>query len=289
MPDDLPDDMPDAAPAPMRIDAHQHFWLLANRTGQWPPPELAAIHRDFLPDQLEPLLQQYGISGSVLVQSLPSMSDTLFMLGLAERSAFIRAVVGWADLKAANAEPQIQLLASHPKMRGLRPMLQGLADDWICDPQLAPAIAAMQRHRLSLDALVVPRQLPFLLQFAERYPDLPIVIDHAAKPLIASAAMEPWRTSMSRLAALPQVYCKLSGLVTEAAAGWQAAQLQPYASHVLEVFGAGRVLWGSDWPVVDLAADYGRWLAATDVLLAGLDPLQRQQVMGLNAQRFYRL
>ncbi|AMO94202.1 amidohydrolase family protein [Collimonas fungivorans] len=273
----------------MRIDAHQHFWLLANRTGQWPPSELAAIHRDFLPDQLEPLLQQHGISGSVLVQSLPSMSDTLFMLGLAERSAFIRAVVGWADLKAANAEQQIQLLASHPKMRGLRPMLQGLADDWICDPLLAPAIDAMQRHRLSLDALVVPRQLPSLLEFAERYPDLPIVIDHAAKPLIASTAMEPWRASMSRLATLPQVYCKLSGLVTEAAAGWQVAQLQPYASHVLDVFGAERVIWGSDWPVVNLAADYGRWLAATDDLLAGLDVSQRQQVMGLNAQRFYRL
>lgn len=281
--------MPDTPPALIRIDAHQHFWLLANRAGQWPPPELAAIHRDFLPDQLQPLLQQHGISGSVLVQSLPCMSDTLFMLGLAERSAFIRAVVGWVDLKAPNAEPQIQLLASHSKMRGLRPMLQGLADDWICDPQLAPAIAAMQHHQLSLDALVVPRQLPFLLKFAERYPDLPIVIDHAAKPLIASAAMEPWRTSMSRLAALPQVHCKLSGLVTEAAAGWQTAQLQPYASHVLEVFGAERVVWGSDWPVVNLAADYGRWLAATDDLLAGLDAFQRQQVMGLNAQRFYRL
>lgn len=279
----------DTALPPLRIDAHQHFWLLANRAGQWPQPELAEIHRDFLPDQLEPLLRQHGISGSVLVQSLPSMSDTLFLLGLADRHAFVRAVVGWADLKAANAEQQIQLLASHPKMRGLRPMLQDLADDWIDDPLLAPAVAAMQRHRLSMDALVLPRHLPALLRFAERYPDLPIVIDHAAKPQIASAALEPWRASITRLAALPQVYCKLSGLVTEAVADWQVAQLQPYASHVLEVFGAQRVIWGSDWPVVRLAGDYGRWLEATDVLLGDLDPLQRQQVMGLNAQRFYRL
>jgi L-fuconolactonase len=279
----------DTAPSPLRIDAHQHFWLLANRAGQWPPPELAEIYRDFLPEQLAPLLQQYGISGSVLVQSLPCMSDTLFLLGLAERNAFVRAVVGWADLKAAYAEQQIQLLASHPKMRGLRPMLQDLADDWIDDPLLAPAIAAMQRHRLSMDALVLPRQLPALLKFAERYPELPIVIDHAAKPQIASAALEPWRASITRLAALPQVYCKLSGLVTEAAADWQLAQLQPYVAHVLEVFGAQRVIWGSDWPVVRLAGDYGRWLAATDTLLSDLEPLQRQQVMGLNAQRFYRL
>ncbi|GAC1327289.1 MAG: amidohydrolase [Collimonas sp.] len=279
----------DTALSPLRIDAHQHFWLLANRAGQWPPPELAEIHRDFLPEQFTPLLQQYGISGSVLVQSLPSMSDTVFLLSLAERNAFVRAVVGWADLKSVNAEQQIQLLASHPKMRGLRPMLQDLADDWIDDPRLAPAIAAMQRHRLSMDALVLPRHLPALLRFAERYPDLPIVIDHAAKPQIASAILEPWRASMSRLAALPQVYCKLSGLVTEAAADWQVAQLQPYVAHVLAVFGAQRVIWGSDWPVVRLAGDYGRWLAATDTLLGDLDPLRRQQVMGLNAQHFYRL
>ncbi|NKI70470.1 amidohydrolase family protein [Collimonas pratensis] len=273
----------------MRIDAHQHFWLLSNRAGQWPPAELAAIHRDFLPPDLAPLLQQYGIGGSVLVQSLPSMSDTLFMLGLAEQNPFIRAVVGWTDLKSAHAAQQIAVLASHSKMRGLRPMLPDLADDWIADPLLAPAVAAMQRHRLSLDALVLPRHLPALLAFAKRYPELPLVIDHAAKPHIAAAQIEPWRTLISQLAALPQVYCKLSGLVTEAAADWQIAQLQPYAAHVLEAFGAERVIWGSDWPVLNLAADYGRWLDASEALLAKLDPGQKQQVMGANAQRFYRL
>ena len=273
----------------VRIDAHQHFWLLANRTGQWPPAELAAIHRDFLPPDLAPLLQQHGIGGSVLVQSLPSMSDTLFMLGLAEQNPFIRAVVGWTDLKSAHAAQQIAVLASHSKMRGLRPMLQDLADDWIADPLLAPAVAAMQRHRLSLDALVLPRHLPALLAFAKRYPELPLVIDHAAKPHIAAAQMEPWRALISQLAALPQVYCKLSGLVTEAAADWQIAQLQPYATHVLEAFGAERVIWGSDWPVLNLAADYGRWLDASEALLAKLDLRQKQQVMGANAQRFYRL
>ncbi|WP_211445034.1 amidohydrolase family protein [Collimonas humicola] len=273
----------------MRIDAHQHFWLLANRAGQWPPPELAAIHRDFLPSDLAPLLQQHGIGGSVLVQSLPSMSDTLFMIGLAEQNPFIRAVVGWTDLKSTHAEQQIAVLASHPKMRGLRPMLQDLADDWIDDPLLAPAIAAMHRHRLSLDALVLPRHLPSLLAFAKRYPELPLVIDHAAKPHIADGRMEPWRSLISQLAAMPQVYCKLSGLVTEAAAGWQISQLQPYAAHVLAAFGAERVIWGSDWPVLNLAADYGRWLEVAEALLAGLEPWQKQQVMGGNAQRFYRL
>jgi len=273
----------------MRIDAHQHFWLLADRSGQWPPAELAAIHRDFLPSDLAPLLQQHGIDGSVLVQSLPHMSDTWFMLGLAEQNPFIRAVVGWSDLKAAQAEQHIARLASHPKLRGLRPMLQDLADDWIDDPLLAPAVAAMQHHQLSLDALVLPRHLPALLRFAKRYPQLPLVIDHAAKPQIADARMEPWRSLISQLAALPQVYCKLSGLVTESSADWEVAQLQPYASHVLAAFGAERVIWGSDWPVLNLAADYGHWLSATEALLAGLEPWQKQQVMGANAQRFYRL
>lgn len=274
---------------PPRIDAHQHFWLLANRSGQWPPAELAAIHRDFLPQQLAPLLAQHGIDGTVLVQSLPSLTDTLFLLTLTEHTPFIRAVVGWADLKSANAGEQIALLATHQKLRGLRPMLQDLGDDWIADPLLAPAIAAMQRHHLSLDALVLPRHLPALLRFAQSYPDLPIVIDHAAKPLIASAEMTPWRAYMAEFAALPQVYCKLSGLVTEASADWQDNDLQPYVDHVLDVFGASRVIWGSDWPVVNLAADYGRWLATTNHLLASLDALEQQQIMGLNAQRFYRL
>ncbi|MFJ2988528.1 amidohydrolase family protein [Collimonas sp. NPDC087041] len=275
--------------AALRIDAHQHFWLLANRSGQWPPADLAAIHRDFLPQQLAPLLKQHGIDGTVLVQSLPSVTDTLFLLTLAEQTPFIQAVVGWADLKSMNAVEQIALLASHRKLRGLRPMLQGLADDWIADPLLAPAIAAMQRHRLSLDALVLPRHLPALLAFAQSHPDLSIVIDHAAKPPIASAEMTPWREHIARFAALPQVYCKLSGLVTEASADWQDGDLRPYADHVLDVFGASRVIWGSDWPVVNLAADYGRWLTTTDNLLSKLDQQQRQQVMGLNAQRFYRL
>lgn len=274
----------------MRIDAHQHFWLLANRSGAWPPPDLAEIHRDFLPTQLMPLLKQHGIDATVLVQSLPNHDDTSFMLDLAARHAYIQAVVGWVDLKAADAAERIGTLAAHPKLKGLRPMLQDIADDdWIADPALAPAIDAMRLHRLSLDALVLPRHLPSLLIFANRFPQVPIVIDHAAKPPIANGALQPWKDNIASLAALPQVHCKLSGLVTEAAAQWQAADLQPYVDHVLDRFGAHRVMWGSDWPVLNLAADYGRWIETTDLLLRGLDELARKQVLGLNAQRFYRI
>lgn len=274
----------------MRIDAHQHFWQLARRNGAWPPPELTAIHRDFMPSHLIPLLKQHRIDATVLVQSLPSTEDTIFMLDLAACHPFIKAAVGWADLKAGDVRETISRLASNPTLKGLRPMLQDIPeDDWIADPALAPAIEVMREYRLSLDALVLPRHLPSLLVFAQRFPDIPVVIDHAAKPFIARGELQPWKDDIARLAALPQVHCKLSGIVTEAAPQWQVGDLQPYVDHVLAVFGAQRVMWGSDWPVLDLAADYGRWIDATDLLLAGLGRRERQQILGLNAQRFYRI
>lgn len=280
----------DGAKIIMRIDAHQHFWSLADRAGAWPPPELAAIYHDFLPKDLLPHLSRHGIAATVLVQSLPNQDDTQFLLNLSTRYAVIQAVVGWIDLKAADAPEQIRALATHSKLKGLRPMLQDISDvDWIADPALAPAIDAMQRHNLSLDALVTPRHLPSLITFADRYPALPLVIDHAAKPPIASGEIAAWKDMMTRLASFPQIHCKLSGLVTEAAPHWQVDDLQPYVDHVIAAFGASRVMWGSDWPVVDLAADYGCWIAATDALLTGLEDADRRQVLGLTAQRFYRI
>ncbi len=274
----------------MRIDAHQHFWLLEKRAGAWPPPELAAIYRDHLPPQLQPLLVQHHIDATVLVQSMPNEDDTHFLLNLAAHHSFIQAVVGWVDLKTADAAQRIDVLAQNPKLKGLRPMLQDLPEDnWIADPALAPAIEAMQRHRLSLDALVLPHHLPALLVFANRFPSMPIVIDHAAKPPIAARELQPWKDDIARLAALPQVYCKLSGMVNEAEPQWKTVDLQPYVDHLLNSFGPQRVLWGSDWPVLNLVADYGRWIDATELLLANLTPQEKQKVLGLNAQHFYRI
>jgi L-fuconolactonase len=272
----------------MRIDAHQHFWKLAARNGGWPPPELAAIHRDFEPHDLEPLLRGHGIDATVLVQSLPGEADTRYMLGLADRFPFIAAVVGWTDLKAPDAPRRIAALAGHERLRGLRPMLQDLDDErWIDDAALGPAVDAMLRHGLAFDALVLPRHLAPLLAFARRYPELPVVIDHIAKPAIAAGDAGRWRDGIAALAALPQVHCKLSGIVTEAGRDWTVERLRPFVAHVLEAFGPGRVLWGSDWPVLDLAADYGRWIAASEALLVHLDGPARQAVFGGNARRFY--
>ena len=273
-----------------RIDAHQHFWRLADRASSWPPAELEAIHRDFLPQDLAPQLAAHGMAGTVLVQSLPSVADTRFLLQLAKASPFVLGVVGWVDLKATDAASQIVALANDATLKGLRPMLQDLADErWIDDPALQPAIAAMLRCDLAFDALVLPRHLPALLAFAQRYPALRIVIDHAAKPPIASGEHAAWAADLRCLAALPQVHCKLSGMLTEAGPGWTLADLQPYASIVLEAFGAQRVIWGSDWPVVNLVSDYAGWIAASAYFLDGLSEQEMAQVLGLNAIRFYRL
>lgn len=276
----------------MRIDAHQHFWRLADREGQWPPAALAAIHRDFMPHDLLPQLQRTGVEGTVLVQSLPSVADTRFLLQLADQHAFVRGVVGWVDLKAGDAISQIDELARHPRLKGLRPMLQDMADDaWIADPVLDAPVAAMQGHRLCFDALVVPRQLGALTWFARRHPGLPVVIDHAAKPHIASGELQPWLADMSALASLPHVHCKLSGLLTEAGAAPDAGQLQPYVQAIYRLFGPERLLWGSDWPVLQLAGRYESWLSMSHHLCRaqGADDAAMDAIFGGNAQRFYQL
>ncbi len=268
------------------IDAHQHFWRIADRQGQWPPAALHEIHRDFLPADLAPLRVQAGIHGTVLVQSLPSEDDTRWMLSLADEHPFIWGVVGWVDMKAPDAPARIAALAAHRKLKGLRPMLQDLADDhWIADPAVDPAARAMAQHGLVFDALVLTRHLEALHAFAARHPGLKIVIDHGAKPPIASGELEPWRRRIAALAALPNVACKVSGLLTEAGPRRSADALRPYVQALWELFGPTRLLWGSDWPVLRLAGDYQAWLEMSQALLGS----HQAEVFGGNAMRLYGL
>jgi L-fuconolactonase len=209
---------------------------------------------------------------------------------LAQTDPFILGVVGWADLKAPGAPARIAALAARPKLKGLRPMLQALEDDaWIDDVALDPAIDAMVTAGLSLDALVFTRHLPHLEAMARRHPDLTVIIDHAAKPPIAGGGLEPWRAQMRRLADLPQVWCKLSGLLTEAAPGAGPEALSPYVEHLVQVFGPERMIWGSDWPVLLLAGDYAGWLDMAQQLTAPLGDEARLAIFEDNARRAYCL
>lgn len=271
------------------IDAHQHFWQIGRNGCAWPTPDLARIHRDYLPPDLEPVASAGRITGTVLVQSQPSDLDTDFLCELANRTALIKAVVGWADLASAAAPERIATLAGRPKLRGIRPMLQDLPPDAVTDPALEPGLAAMVRHDLSFDALVRPRQLQHLYRFARGHGALRIVIDHAAKPAIARGALDPWRADMQALASLPNVFCKLSGLVTEAKPGWAPRDLEPYVAHVLECFGPRRLMWGSDWPVVELAADYESWLRTAQSLTQDSSAADKEALFRDTAHRFYRL
>lgn len=255
------------------IDAHQHFWSLATPGHQWPNAAEPSIHRDFGPNDLMSAAEGITLDGTVLVQSQPTEADTDWMLDLADRAPLVRAVVGWVDLLDPGAAARIHSLAARQKLRGLRPMLQSIAEtEWLLQGALSPAIEAMQATGLRLDALVQPRHLPMLARFARRWPDLPIVIDHAAKPDAAHGTLDPWRDEIAALADLG-VYCKFSGLRTEQAPGRSAAELAPYAEHLMRAFGP-KLMWGSDWPVLLLSGDgWRRWHddAKTFATVAGAD------------------
>ena len=271
-----------------RVDAHQHVWRVARGDYHWLTPDLP-IHRDYTLDDLRPLLDD--ITATVLVQAAPTEAETEFMLTVARDSrALVRGVVGWADLAAPNAAARVATLCETPGLKGLRPMLQDIADtDWILRPVVQPALAAMTQCGLRFDALIEPRHLPTLLSLAERHPRLPIVIDHAAKPAIAQGNFEPWASDIARVARATDAFCKLSGLATEAAPDWQDDDLRRYVDHLIGSFGPARLMWGSDWPVVELAGGYRRWRAASMYLLADLDAAARDAILGGTACMFYDL
>jgi len=273
------------------VDAHHHVWSLARGDYGWLTPDLAPIYRDYTLADLAPLAAQAGIGTSVLVQAAPTVAETRFLLDTAGRSnGSVQGVVGWVDLAARNAIDTLRELAADPLLKSVRPMLQDMADpQWILRPEVAPALAALPSLGLRFDALVKPPQLPALLDLLGREPALDVVIDHGAKPEIAAARFEPWKSLLREAARHPRVHCKLSGLVTEAAPGASVDALRPYVDHLLDCFGVERLMWGSDWPVVELGGGYARWRAATLDLIAHVDAKGRDEILGGAARRFYAL
>jgi len=272
----------------MRVDAHHHVWRVDRGDYGWLTPNLP-IHRDYGLDDLRPLLGD--ISTTVLVQAAPTESETQFLLDTARSSGgLVRGVVGWTDLAAPDASLRVARLARVPLLKGLRPMLQDIAEtDWILRPEVQPGLIEMAARGLVFDALIQPRHLPVMLELARWHPGLRIVIDHAAKPDIARGSFQPWADDIARVAGETAAVCKLSGLVTEAAADWTVAALKPYVTHLLVVFGPQRLLWGSDWPVVNLAGGYARWREATMELLREQPDADRDAVLGGIAAAVYGL
>ena len=275
----------------MIVDAHHHLWQIGRNGHEWPASDLAAIYRDFEPADLERTLDGTGVTSTVLVQSQPSDRETDWMLDLASGSDRIAGVVGWTDLAAPNAPARIRALSRNPKLKGLRPMLQGLPeDDWILSREVLPALMAMVEYGLSLDALVFTRHLPPIMAIASAFPDLDIVIDHGAKPPFAAPADMPlWRERMRQAGQFANIACKLSGLFTELKPDQNTDEAVPVADELVSAFGLDRLMWGSDWPVVDLAGNYRAWLDWTRQWLENKSSQAQEAILSRTARTFYRL
>ncbi|GGJ11249.1 hydrolase [Alicyclobacillus cellulosilyticus] len=275
----------------MIIDAHQHFWRIDRGDYGWLTPA-SPLYRDFLPPDLAPWLAQTGVDRTVVVQAAPTVAETEYLLALAEETPFVAGVVGWLDLEDSAMPKTYERLRRHPKFVGVRPMLQDLPDPaWVLRPKVLDHLRLLARDDFPVDLLIYPLHLPYILRLLDAVPDLRAVIDHLAKPPIRTGELDPWREQMTQVAACPNVWCKLSGMVTEADhRSWQPADIEPYAAHVLSVFGPLRVMFGSDWPVCTLAADYMQvYHLAVGLLPAAWGAAERAAVMGGNAATFYRL
>ena len=275
----------------MIIDAHHHFWAIGNPWCNWPTPDLEAIHRDFGADELRPLLKENCVTHTVLVQAAPDADETRQLLRIADSVRYIAGVIGWVDLEHPNeAKRQIIEFCANPCFKGVRPMLQDLGDrNWILRSEYRPILDHISRRNLTFDALIRADQLAAINQLAGEHPNLSIVIDHAAKPSIAENAFRSWADDLAKCGQRANVFCKLSGLVTEARGTDNTSDFLPYINHILDCFGPGRVMWGSDWPVLNLASTYEDWLAICQRSLSYLGADDQAAVFGATAAQFYLL
>jgi L-fuconolactonase len=272
------------------IDAHVHLWDPERGDYGWLTPTLPQLFRRIDEQELRTHLTSAGVGGAILVQAAPTAAESDYLLSIAERTSWVRGVVGWVDFDALDVEQQIAQRARQPKFVGVRPMLQDMGDaDWILDPGRGRALKALASHGLVFDALIKPLHLSRIEKIARRHPDLSIVIDHAAKPTIGHTVDRAWREGLRALAACPNVVCKLSGLLTEVVPGVEPTKVLDCAEVVLDLFGPSRVIWGSDWPVLTLVSSYEQWYALTQRALSSLSATERSAVTGDNAARVYRM
>jgi L-fuconolactonase len=273
----------------MIVDAHQHFWNPARGDYGWLKPD-NPIHRVYSPADLHPLITETGVDATILVQAAPTPEETDYMLGIARDTPWVLGVVGWIDLLAPDAADQVRRRAGDPFFLGVRPMLQDLPDpDWILQPALAPALEAIAAEGLVFDALILSHQIAAIAELARRHPGLAIMLDHGAKPRLGDAdAMLRWAREMEKLAAAPNVTCKVSGLLTELIPGGTRDDVARAIGVLFDLFGGDRLVWGSDWPVLTLVGTYRDWFALAREAVAAKQENAVPAVMGGNALRLYR-
>jgi len=275
----------------MVIDAHQHFWRFNPVRDAWITEDMSAIRRDFLPGDLAPVLDACGVDATIAVQADQSEAETEFLLGLAEGNPRIAGVVGWVDLRAPDVERRLEHFSHFKKLRGVRHIAQGEADDrFLARPEFVRGVGHLKSFGLTYDILIFPRQLPAAIELVGKLPGQKFVVDHLAKPAIAAKKIEPWAGMMREIATHPNVYCKLSGMVTEADwKNWKAADFEPYLDVVFDAFGPERLMFGSDWPVCLVAASYAK---VKDIVESYVDrhaPKAKAAIFGENVKRFYRV
>jgi len=273
------------------IDSHQHFWEVGRFEYPWMSSNLGVLYRDYLPDDLEPVIRHNNIDQTVLVQASNSIAESRWLLELAAANSFIGGVVGWVDLMSPDLEEQLRELSAHPKFKGVRHLVESEPnDDWLVQPAVLSGLNRLAAHGLSYDLLVHTRHLKYVPRVAESCPDLALVIDHLAKPAIARNEIKEWSNTLAAVAKFPNINCKLSGLVTEADwNSWQTDDLRPFVARGLELFGAERMMFGSDYPVCLLSATYDRVLESFQEMLKDLSDLEREKIFSTNAAKFYRL
>ncbi|MDD9272251.1 amidohydrolase family protein [Paenibacillus sp. GCM10023248] len=276
----------------MRIDAHQHYWTIDRGDYGWIGPELPVLYRDYLPEDLSAHLQRHQLDRTIAVQAAPTLAETDYLLSLSEGSETIAGVVGWLDLSDPEHLQHYARFREHPKYVGFRVMIQEMPDaSVILQPSYVEALRYFAREDVPVDLLVKSQQLEAVVELLDKVPGLRGVIDHIAKPQIAAGVTEPWKSQMTAIAKHPGIYCKLSGMVTEADhERWQEADFTGYIRHVLDVFGSERVMFGSDWPVCLLAADYDEVMQIVQRALPETwTDRERERLFGLNAKEFYKL
>ena len=273
----------------MRIDAHQHFWRYTVEDYGWIPESGLALKQDRLPVHLLSLLAKSGIDGTIAVQARQSLAETDWLLQLADENPFIKGVVGWVDLCSPDLHEQLTRYATHPKFKGVRHVVQDEPDDrFMLRPQFLNGLGQLAEFELTYDLLVFPRHLPVAIEVVRQFPNQRFVLDHIAKPLIRDRVLLPWATDIQALARHSNVHCKVSGLVTEAAwDSWTLADFKPYLDLVFECFGPDRLMFGSDWPVCTLAANYAETLGIVREYAGSRPQISVDKLFGLNALKFY--